>query len=154
MRLFPIALGAAAFVALAPASVLAQSTDPAPDPSHITFTPPKDVKWKSSDSLDQTVIFGDPSKPGLYGILIRWHAGHFSRPHFHNTDRYAYVISGTWWVSSSDSYDLSKIYPMPAGSVVTDLADKVHWDGAKDTDALLELVGMGPVTTTQAEVKK
>jgi hypothetical protein len=154
MRLFPIALGAAAFVALAPASVLAQSTDPAPDPSHITFTPPKDVKWKSSDSLDQAVIFGDPSKPGLYGILIRWHAGHFSRPHFHNTDRYAYVISGTWWVSSSDSYDLSKIYPMPAGSVVTDLADKVHWDGAKDTDALLELVGMGPVTTTQAEVKK
>jgi len=32
--------------------------------------------------------------------------------------------------------------------VVTDLAGKVHFDGAKDEDALLELVGMGPVTTT------
>jgi hypothetical protein len=37
---------------------------------------------------------------------------------------------------------------MPAGSVVTDLANTVHFDGAKDGEALLELVGMGPVTTT------
>jgi hypothetical protein len=119
-----------------------------PDPSHIVFTAPKDVKWKMGTGSDQAVIFGDPDKPGLYGILIRWHPGQFSRPHFHNTDRYAYVISGTWWVSSSDTYDLSKTYPMPAGSVVTDLANTVHFDGAKDGDALLELVGMGPVTTT------
>jgi quercetin dioxygenase-like cupin family protein len=154
MRLFHVTLGAAALIALAPVPVLAQKSDPAPDPGHITFTPPKDVKWKTSESVDQAVIFGDPSKPGLYGLLIHWHAGHFSRPHFHNTDRYAYVISGTWWVSSSDTYDLSKIYPMPAGSVVTDLAGKVHWDGAKDTDALLELVGMGPVTTTSVDAKK
>ena len=119
-----------------------------PDPSHIVFTAPKDIKWKMGTGSDQAVIFGDPDKPGLYGILIRWHPGQFSRPHFHNTDRYAYVISGTWWVSSSDTYDLSKTYPMPAGSVVTDLANTVHFDGAKDGDAMLELVGMGPVTTT------
>lgn len=126
---------------------------PKPDPSHIVFTPPKDVKWKVGEGSDQAVIFGDPDKPGLYGILIRWKPGHFSRPHFHNGDRYAYVISGTWWVSSSDSYDLSNTYPMPAGSVVTDLANTVHYDGAKDGEALLELVGMGPVTTTPAEKK-
>jgi hypothetical protein len=119
-----------------------------PDPSHIVFTPPKDIKWKMGTGSDQAVIFGDPDKPGLYGILIRWHPGQFSRPHFHNTDRYAYVISGTWWVSSSDTFDTSKAYPMPAGSVVTDLANTVHFDGAKDGDALLELVGMGPVTNT------
>ena len=77
--------------------------------------------------MDQAVIFGDPGKPGIYGLLLRWNAGHFSRPHFHNTDRYAYVISGTWWVSSSDTYDLSNTYPMPAGSVVTDLANTVHY---------------------------
>lgn len=149
MRLF--ALAAAACLASAIGHAQAQSAPP--DPSHITFTPPKDVKWKVSDGSEQAVIFGDPAKPGLYGILIRWKAGHFSRPHFHNSDRYAYVISGTWWVSSSDTYDLSNTYPMPAGSVVTDLANTVHYDGAKDGDALLELVGMGPVTTTPAEKK-
>jgi hypothetical protein len=152
MRSSRILFGLAAAGAFATAA-LAQSNAPKPDPSHIIFTPPKDIKWKVGEGSDQAVIFGDPDKAGLYGILIRWHPGHFSRPHFHNSDRYAYVISGTWWVSSSDTYDLSNTYPMPAGSVVTDLANTVHYDGAKDGDALLELVGMGPVTTTPAEKK-
>ena len=138
----------AACVLTAASVAVAADNYSVPDPSHIVFTPPKDVKWKMGTGSDQAVIFGDPDKPGLYGILIRWHPGQFSRPHFHNTDRYAYVISGTWWVSSSDTYDLSKTYPMPAGSVVTDLANTVHFDGAKDGEALLELVGMGPVITT------
>ena len=146
-------LGVVALAASAPAA-FAQADAPKPDPSHITFTLPKDIAWKTSESMDQAVIFGDPAKPGLYGLLIRWKAGHFSRPHFHNTDRYAYVLSGTWWVSASDTYDISKTYPMPAGSVVTDLAGKVHFDGAKNEDALLELVGMGPVTTTPAEAAR
>jgi hypothetical protein len=138
----------AACVLTAASVAVAADNYSVPDPSHIVFTAPKDIKWKMGTGSDQAVIFGDPDKPGLYGILIRWHPGQFSRPHFHNTDRYAYVISGTWWVSSSDTYDLSRTYPMPAGSVVTDLANTVHFDGAKDGDALLELVGMGPVTTT------
>jgi hypothetical protein len=138
----------AACVLTAASVAVAADNYSVPDPSHIVFTAPKDIKWKMGTGSDQAVIFGDPDKPGLYGILIRWHPGQFSRPHFHNTDRYAYVISGTWWVSSSDTFDTSKAYPMPAGSVVTDLANTVHFDGAKDGEALLELVGMGPVTTT------
>ena len=146
MRLSSFAI--AACVLTAASVAVAADNYSVPDPSHIVFTAPKDIKWKMGTGSDQAVIFGDPDKPGLYGILIRWHPGQFSRPHFHNTDRYAYVISGTWWVSSSDTFDTSKAYPMPAGSVVTDLANTVHFDGAKDGDAMLELVGMGPVTTT------
>lgn len=143
MRIFTLA-GLASLLPL----MASAETYPVPDPSHIVFTAPKDIKWKTGGGSDQAVIFGDPGKPGLYGILIRWHPNSFSHPHFHNTDRYAYVVSGTWWVSSSDTFDTSKTYPMPAGSVVTDLANTVHFDGAKDGPALLELVGMGPVTTT------
>ena len=151
MRLSCVALGTAALAVCASAA-LAQADKLVP--SHIIFTPPKDIQWKSGDGADQAVIFGDPGKPGIYGLLIRWKPGHFSRPHFHNTDRFAYVVSGTWWVSSSDTYDLTNTHPMPAGSVVTDLANTVHYDGAKDTEAVLELVGTGPVTTTPAEAKK
>jgi len=153
MRLSRAAFGIAVFVAGISAA-FAQADAPKPDPSHITFTLPKDIAWKTGESMDQAVIFGDPAKPGIYGLLLRWKAGHFSRPHFHNTDRYAYVISGSWWVSANDTYDISKTYPMPAGSVVTDLAGKVHFDGAKNEDALLELVGMGPVTTTPFDAAK
>lgn len=142
------------FLALAAAASLLSMTAAAqdrPDPSHIIFTLPKDIAWKSGSGSDQALIFGDPNKPGLYGILIRWKPNNFSQPHFHNRERYAYVISGTWWVSTSDTFDPAKSYPMPAGSVVTDLAGTVHWDGAKDDGALIELVGMGPVTTTQVK---
>jgi hypothetical protein len=150
-------VGLAGVVALSAAAAVAGqvSTAPIPDPTHIPFTLAKDIKWEGDplNGYQQAILFGDPSKPGLYGILIKWLPGHYSRPHFHNTDRYALVISGTWWVSSSDVYDLKTLYPMPAGTFVTDIANTVHWDGAKDEPAVLELVGMGPVTTTPAEKK-
>ena len=121
---------------------------PLPDPTHVPIVFGKDIRWQEGNGMRQALLFGDPSKPGIYGLLIEWLPGHFSHPHFHSTDRYAYVISGTWWVSSSAVYDPSKTYPAPAGSYVRDLANQVHWDGAKDTPCLLMLVGEGPMVTT------
>jgi hypothetical protein len=43
--------------------------------------------------------------------------------------------------------------PMPAGSFVTHFAKQVHWDGAKDEDAVLLIMGEGPATSTAAEEK-
>jgi hypothetical protein len=42
---------------------------------------------------------------------------------------------------------------LPAGSFVTDVGKGIHYDGAKDEDVVLEIVGMGPATATSAEVK-
>jgi hypothetical protein len=150
-------VGLAGMAALSAAAALAQQVaePPIPDPTHIPFTLAKDIKWEGDPlyGQQQAKLFGDPAKPGLYGILIKWLPGHYSRPHFHNTDRYVLVISGTWWVSSSDVYDLKTLYPMPAGTFVTDIANTVHWDGARDEPAVLELVGMGPVITTPAATR-
>jgi quercetin dioxygenase-like cupin family protein len=122
---------------------------PMPDPTHIPIVFGKDIKWKNGEG--ESRLFGDPNKPGIYGVLIKWLPGHNSRPHFHSTDRYIYVVSGTWWVSSSTTYDKSKMYPVPAGSFVTDIANTVHWDGAKESTGpcILLLVGEGPMHTTQ-----
>jgi quercetin dioxygenase-like cupin family protein len=121
---------------------------PLPDPTHIPIVFGKDIKWKNGQG--ESLLFGDPKKPGIYGVLIKWLPGHFSKPHFHSTDRYIYVVSGTWWVSASTTYDNSKMYPIPAGSFVTDIANTVHWDGAKESTGpcLLMLVGEGPMQTT------
>ena len=121
---------------------------PLPDPTHVPIIFGKDIKWTSGNGMRQAALFGDPSKPGIYGVLIEWLPGHYSHPHFHTTDRYAYVISGSWWVSSSNTWDPDKAYPVPAGSYVRDLANTVHWDGAKDGPCLLMLVGEGPMTTS------
>jgi hypothetical protein len=77
------------------------------------------------------LLFGDPNKPGLYGVVYKWYPGNFSQPHFHDQERYAYVISGTWWVSTSNVYDEKTTYPVRAGTVAIDTANTVHWDGAR-----------------------
>ena len=40
---------------------------------------------------------------------------------------------------------------MPAGSFVTHFAKQVHWDGAKDEEAWVLIVGDGPATLTRVE---
>jgi quercetin dioxygenase-like cupin family protein len=127
---------------------------PVPDAKNIPFIPPEKLAAMFEGKGEQQIkLFGDANKPGMYGVLIKWDPGKGSRPHFHDQDRFIYVVSGTWWVSSSNHYDPKKTYPMPAGSFVTDLANTVHWDGARagGPPAILELVGMGPVKTIQVD---
>jgi quercetin dioxygenase-like cupin family protein len=96
-------------------------------------------------------LVGDASKPGMYVILVKWTAHHNSRPHFHPNDRFITVLSGTWWVSTGRKYDPEHMLPVPAGSFVTHYGKQVHYDGARDGDVILEIVGMGPETPTAAE---
>ena len=126
-----------------------KTSQPLPDPSHIPMIFGKDIPWKGENGERSATLFGDPSKPGIYGVLIKWEPGHNSRPHFHSTDRYIYVVSGSWWVSSSTHYDPSKMYPIPAGTFVTDIKNTIHWDGAKAETGpcILMLVGEGPMVS-------
>lgn len=125
-----------------------------PDPKVLSFVMPDKVKWsQSKDGNSTAILMGDPSKPGMYIALTKWGPGHMSRPHFHPNDRYIYVISGTWWVGTGPKYDPASTYPIPAGSFVTHYGKQIHYDGAKEGEALLEIVGMGPATATAAEQK-
>jgi hypothetical protein len=124
---------------------------PPPDPANIPIILPPDIPWKGPHGGEYTAtLWGDPSKPGPYGFLAKWMPGNFSHPHSHSADRWIYVVSGTFWVSSSAHFDPAMAYPLPAGSFLIDRANTVHWDGAKagGEPVVLELVGMGPVTTT------
>ena len=125
-----------------------------PDPKALLYTLPDRIAWsKSGSGAEQAVIAGDPSKPGLYVVLTKWTPHHMSRPHFHPNDRFITVISGTWWVGTGAKYDPDSTKPIPAGSVVTHFGKQIHYDGAKDEEVTLEIVGMGPATSTPAEAK-
>ena len=124
------------------------------DRTAVTYQLPDQITWTGDPAVAQTaVLHGDPSKPGLYVVLIKWLPHHMSHPHFHPNDRYITVLSGTWWVGTGTKYDPDSTVPMPAGSYVVDLAKQVHFDGAKDVPAVLEIVGEGPATMTPAETK-
>jgi hypothetical protein len=124
------------------------------DSTAVTYKLPNQITWTGDPSVAETaVLLGDPTKPGLYIQLVKWHPHHMSHPHFHPNDRYITVLSGTWWVGTGTKYDPDHTVPVPPGSYVTDLAKGIHYDGAKDEDAVIEIVGEGPATMTPAEVK-
>ncbi len=143
----------AAAATLVTAILLVPGRAAEPDPKSVHFTLPDKIEWRKGEASDSATVQGDPSKPGVYIQLLRWHPGHMSRPHFHSTERYITVLSGTWWIGTGSKYDPDSTYPAPAGSYVVDLAGGIHYDGAKDTECVLEIVGTGPMTTTQAEQK-
>ncbi len=125
-----------------------------PDPKVLSYKTPAQIKWaQNADGPQEAILAGDPSKPGLYVILVKWLPHHMSRPHFHPNTRYVTVLSGTWWVGTGSKYDPDSTFPMKAGSFVTHYAKQIHYDGAKDEECVLEIVGMGPATSTRAETK-
>jgi hypothetical protein len=126
------------------------------DPAAVTYLLPDQIKWSppSPAGAQNAVLAGNPSKEGLYVQMVKWLAGnHFSHPHFHPHDRFITVLKGTWWVGTGTKFDPNATVPMPAGTFVTHFGQHVHFDGAKQEDAVLLIVGEGPGTSTPAEVK-
>ena len=86
----------------------------------------------------------------MYVTLTKWKPGNMSRPHSHPNDRYITVLSGTWWVGTGTTFDPGSTTPVPAGSFVTHFGKQIHYDGAKDEEVILQIVGIGPATSTSA----
>jgi hypothetical protein len=126
------------------------------NPAALVYKLPDQIPWGpvNAAGAQSAVVAGDPTKPGFYAVYNKWTKGnHFSRPHFHPNDRYIVVLQGTWWVGTGPKFDPANSTPMPAGSFVTHFGKQVHWDGAKDEDAVLLIMGEGPATSTAAEEK-
>ena len=124
------------------------------NPAALSFQLPNQIQWvEGNGGAASAKLVGDPEKPGLYIYLNKWHPHHMSRPHFHPNDRFITVLSGTWWVGTGTKYDPDSTVPMKAGTFVTHFGKQVHYDGAKDEECVLEIVGQGPATSTPAEVK-
>jgi len=126
------------------------------NPAAVAFKLPAQIPWQDNPTnpgVKTAVLAGDPSQPGLYVVLTKWLPGHMSRPHFHPNDRFITVLSGTWWVGTGTKFDPDATVPMPAGTFVTHFGKQVHYDGAKEGETVLQIVGEGPATATSAEVK-
>ncbi len=125
------------------------------DPSALALLTPDQIPWMDYGGNRVATLAGDPEKPGLYVQMLTWKKGNFSHPHFHPNDRFITVLSGTWWVGTGAKFDPEHLtVPMKPGTFVTDLAKGVHWDGAKDEDTTILIIGEGPATTTPVEEAK
>ena len=92
------------------------------------------IVWKDGDlGVKSTVLFGDPTKPGIYVVRNIFPAGIMSTPHSHDQDRYVTVIRGTWNAGTGPSWDPASTDPLPTGSVMFHPAGAVHFDGSIKT---------------------
>ncbi len=134
---------------------VAKSGDPwsGGDPSAVTMMLPGQIPWKDRGGFQVAVLAGNPDKPGLFVEMLTLPKGSsFSRPHVHPGPLYTTVLSGTWWVGTGNRFDPDNLaVPMKEGTFVTHFGNRVHWDGAKDEDVTLLIIGEGPVTTRSVE---
>jgi len=111
---------------------------------------PDELKWQpgaNNTTPDIALIYGDPQKEGFYLLRARFRPGVMSRPHTHPNDRHVTVISGTWWTGTGTTFDPDKTVPLPAGSYMLHPKGEAHYDGAKDTEVIVEIKGFGPAPT-------
>lgn len=113
-----------------------------------------DFEWDDNDSeVQRKNIYGSPDEEGLYVYRVRFPQGVSTTPHFHSMERHVTVIQGTWYAGTDASHDMSKATPIPAGGYMIHPAGAVHFDGAVDGPVVVEIKGIGPVSTTQVEVE-
>jgi hypothetical protein len=122
------------------------------NPKAITIKVPDQIPWvrNAAGTAEAAVLYGDPDKPGLYAVMQKWLPGNMSRPHWHPNDRFITVLKGTWWVGTGEPFDPDTTTPVPAGSVATHFGKEIHYDGAKEAETVLLIVGEGPATNTPA----
>ncbi len=112
---------------------------------------PEEVAWADRpgyEGVKFATIYGDPSKPGLYIVRARFSPGTMTKPHWHPEDRHVVVVSGTWYTGEGDDFDPDKTVPLKPGSYMMHPARAHHYDGAKDEEVIVQIVGIGPSNTT------
>jgi quercetin dioxygenase-like cupin family protein len=114
---------------------------------------PEQVEFKGTPTFSQAVLYGDPAKPGMYVVRVKFGKGVHTNPHTHSQDRFVTVIKGTWCMGVGDKVDEKTVIPMKAGSFAVHPARAPHYDGACDEETIVQIMGMGPVDTVPVDSK-
>ena len=101
--------------------------------------------------IQTTVLHGDPTRAGLYTILLRVPPSTRIEAHVHPDDRVATVISGTWYFGYGERFDERELRALPAGSFYTEPPNDPHFARTGPAGAVVEITGYGPTGTTYVE---
>ena len=122
---------------------------------------PSEVKWPaptaggvgtSGVSGTQTVVLkGDPTKPGLYTLLLRVGPNTKIEAHAHPDDRVATVISGTWYFGYGRQFNESALKALPPGSFYTEPPNANHFAMTRGEGVTIQITGTGPSGTAYVD---
>jgi hypothetical protein len=138
MRISSLAVALCTFTCM---TAYAQSTDTS------VLKLPEDIVFKGAlTGPPQTVVlYGDPTKPGLFVTRVKFSAGWKDMPHWHPDEaRTVAVLSGTFYFANGEKWDESKFKAYPAGTFYSEPPRSSHYTWAKDGEVILQITGTGP----------
>jgi uncharacterized RmlC-like cupin family protein len=97
--------------------------------------------------LESRMLKGDPTRLGLYTILLKVPAHTRIAAHSHPDERVATVVEGTWYVGYGAKFDENALKPLPPGSFLTQPAGVPHFSRSGDTPVVVQITGVGPTGT-------
>jgi hypothetical protein len=112
-----------------------------------------DWKGRPGSVTQAAIVFGDPTKPGMYVQLLKRGPDDWSQPHVHPNDRYITVLAGTMLIGTGGKLDRDNTVAVKPGGVIRDIANQPHYDGTGPDGVTIEIIGMGPTSNTPVEAK-
>jgi quercetin dioxygenase-like cupin family protein len=111
------------------------------------------LKWTKLDATGRETadLFGDRSKPELFGYLVKWPRNTVAKAHSHPEDRQGIVLSGTFYHGHGRRFDASALERRTQGTYFIEPAGDSHFGATKDEETILYFVGIGPDRTDQIE---
>lgn len=131
---------------LANTPVFAQSTDTS------VLKLLENIEYKPAPVLgapQTAILFGDPTKPGVFVTRVKFSPGWKDQPHWHPDEvRTVAVLSGTFYFGNGEKWDESKMKPYPAGTFYSEPPKSQHYTWAKDGEVIIQVTGVGPTGKT------
>jgi quercetin dioxygenase-like cupin family protein len=141
MKMASVLISSAAAVAVIMSAAGAQ------DAGHRMLSP-QEIKWAPAPpsippGAEVAVLYGDPSKDGLFAMRLKMPKGYKIAPHTHPKPEVLTVISGTFRLGMGEKADQSKAKAFGPGSFIALSPGMAHFAGADD-DTIVQLNSTGP----------
>ena len=93
------------------------------------------------------VLFGDPTKAGLYTIELRVAPNTVIQAHTHRDTRTAVVVGGLWYFGYGPRNEQALVKALPPGAFYTEPAGESHFARTGAEGATVSITGYGPTDT-------
>jgi quercetin dioxygenase-like cupin family protein len=113
---------------------------------------PDEMKWGPAPpslppGAQAAVLDGDPTKPGLFVVRLKFPDGYKVAPHWHPTDEHVSVISGSLALGVGDKADDGSMHTLKAGAYAK-MPRRVHHSAKATGETVVQLTAMGPFEIT------
>jgi quercetin dioxygenase-like cupin family protein len=115
-------------------------------PQH-TMVNANEVQWKEAPPIlpgaQIAVLYGDPSKDGVFVMRLKFPANYKVPPHTHPVDEIVTVISGEFRIGMGSKFDDSQLKPYSAGGLIAMPPGMEHFVQTKQ-ETVVQISTRGP----------